>query len=82
LSCKQPAIQIVGFTLLFPSLVLAQMPFWREDEKRYEPSYAVIEWNDDLAGRKQAVFEFREVRLGSLKALQMAPDRLLRRVGF
>jgi hypothetical protein len=69
-----------------PSLVLAQMPFRRE-EKRHEPSYAIIEWNDDLAERQQAVFEFLDVRSGSLKAnylkaLQMAPDRPLRRVGF
>jgi hypothetical protein len=70
-----------------PSLVLAQMPLRREDGKRHQPSYAVIEWNDGIAERKQVVFEFPTARLGSLKAnylkvLQMAPDRPLRRAPF
>lgn len=61
-----------------PSLVLAQMPLRPENRKRYQPSYAVIEWNDDIAGRQQAAFEFPGLRLGSMKAdylkiLQMVP---------
>jgi hypothetical protein len=70
-----------------PSLVLAQMPLRPENRKRFQPSYAVIEWDDGIAGRQQAVFEFPGPRLGSMKAnylkvLQMAPDRPLRRVPF
>jgi hypothetical protein len=70
-----------------PSLVLAQMPLRREDRKRRQPSYAVIEWNDGIAGRQQAVFEFPGAGLGFMKAnylkiLQMASDQPLRKVPF
>jgi hypothetical protein len=63
------------------------MPLRREDGKRHQPSYAVIDWNDGIAGRQQAVFKFPRAGLGFLKAnylkiLQMASDRPLSRVPF